>query len=1064
MRRTIALPALLLAAASTAAPVARISNVNIDYVPEYAAQAPDGSWWAIGDGASRDVLVGYRADGTRGSGATTAPNSYALYGMRDGGVLRSTSLERCDLERHDPDGTLRWSHRGRGQNCFQVASDAANNTWIYSQTAPISKYFARVDRNGTLRLDSEIVQLGFELAQSFAGDPVRAGLIVGGTRGNTPALASFSQDVTVRWTWLLPGNQQGAIVRTSVAPDGSIMGVGRVLRENSALLLDVSLAPDGTARRFGIHEGIAADQVVAQADGGDGSNWVVTANDAGLKRLSRIGADGTTWSTPEAEMVCDAESPCTLRAAGGGEVWQVGATDGTQRTSFLRRWAADGRLVLDRSWPNTKHSLAAVSVNGWAVLISRVGFALRRFVTVPRDGVESSLPTTRGPVDTSLRLTGAALDGEGGTYAAVVASDGAGGALVRLDAEGRQRWRAGEDQGWYSTNTPVTNGVRVCVAAIYGVNVPATSFVGRLDCFRASDGTYIYSTTLDGGLPQVMRVLPDGRVLAWFNGNSIIGNGLWLAELDGGGTLVRQVRIGSSGITDGIADDAGNIEVIAGNVYLRADGQGQLTFGPFSSSEIGMDSLARAGDVAIIGGSTSFGSSLGIASAISVLPDNRLGWSRRFDERGVANVRVLDGNAWAATTRRAAAGNASLEPTVVHGIAPGTGESRWRRDELLPVDVESVLTVDATTRAPMLVQGWPGRVRQLLLDGATGAVRRETFVSHGGRGANVALATTLADGSVRTAFSTVGGTDRAAYVATTPAGAATTGFAPAGQPGIAGAWYPVNAAGQGIVIDWIASSRTLFAPWFTYTSTATTTNEPAQQRWYSLQGTVPADATRAELAIYENTGGNFDAAPATTARRVGTASLEFPSCGQATLRYRFDAGTPVVGDGAIALTRLTPRYFACRDADGSLAEAQGAASAGGFEIRQSGAWFAPATSGQGVMLTVVPGDSLFGAWFTYDAAERSDDPTRQSWVTLQAGLAAATGGRVTVPLYRTAGGTFDAAKTTPASTWQVGEATLSFLSCDRARLDYRFDDVEAAAPQRAKTGSIALERLGGCVD
>ena len=182
------------------------------------------------------------------------------------------------------------------------------------------------------------------------------------------------------------------------------------------------------------------------------------------------------------------------------------------------------------------------------------------------------------------------------------------------------------------------------------------------------------------------------------------------------------------------------------------------------------------------------------------------------------------------------------------------------------------------------------------------------------------------------------------------------------------------------------------------------------------------------------------------------------------MRYRFDAGTPVTGDGVIALTRLTPRYFACREAGGAIAEAQGAASAGGFENRQSGAWFAPATSGQGVMLTVAPGDGLFGAWFTYDAAERSDDPTRQSWVTLQAGLANASGGRVVVPLYRTAGGTFDAAKETPPATWQVGEATLSFLSCDRARLDYRFDDSEAAAPQRAKTGSIALERLGGCVD
>src|SRR5207253_7555655 len=113
-----------------------------------------------------------------------------------------------------------------------------------------------------------------------------------------------------------------------------------------------------------------------------------------------------------------------------------------------------------------------------------------------------------------------------------------------------------------------------------------------------------------------------------------------------------------------------------------------------------------------------------------------------------------------------------------------------------------------------------------------------------------------------------------------------------------------------------------------------------------LQGEVPAAATRADLGIYENTGGNFDAPPATTARRVGTASLDLSSCNQATLRYRFDAGTPIAGDGVIALTRLTPRAYACREADGSFAQAEADATRGGFESRQSGAWFAPATAGQ----------------------------------------------------------------------------------------------------------------------
>mgnify|MGYP000491112262 CR=1 FL=1 len=51
-------------------------------------------------------------------------------------------------------------------------------------------------------------------------------------------------------------------------------------------------------------------------------------------------------------------------AAGGGEVWQVGAVDGTQRTSFLRRWAADGTLVLDPTATPERDAARALGERG----------------------------------------------------------------------------------------------------------------------------------------------------------------------------------------------------------------------------------------------------------------------------------------------------------------------------------------------------------------------------------------------------------------------------------------------------------------------------------------------------------------------------------------------------------------------------------------------------------------------------------------------------------------------------------------------------------------------------
>ena len=56
------------------------------------------------------------------------------------------------------------------------------------------------------------------------------------------------------------------------------------------------------------------------------------------------------------------------------------------------------------------------------------------------------------------------------------------------------------------------------------------------------------------------------------------------------------------------------------------------------------------------------------------------------------------------------------------------------------------------------------------------------------------------------------------------------------------------------------------------------------------------------LDIYQNTGGNFNAGPITTAQNVGSATLNFTSCEQGKLDYTFSDGTG--RSGSIPITRL----------------------------------------------------------------------------------------------------------------------------------------------------------------
>lgn len=130
-----------------------------------------------------------------------------------------------------------------------------------------------------------------------------------------------------------------------------------------------------------------------------------------------------------------------------------------------------------------------------------------------------------------------------------------------------------------------------------------------------------------------------------------------------------------------------------------------------------------------------------------------------------------------------------------------------------------------------------------------------------------------------------------------------------------------------------------------------------------------------------------------------------------------------------------------------------ASAAPAFSIVQgvSGAWYNPATSGQGYLFDVRPSDRFFfAALFTYPQAATPAPKlgsADQRWLTLQGTYADA---RATLSIFQTSGGAFDAARAT--STTQVGSASVEFESCTRAIVTY-------SLPQDGLAGTQVLQRL-----
>ena len=116
--------------------------------------------------------------------------------------------------------------------------------------------------------------------------------------------------------------------------------------------------------------------------------------------------------------------------------------------------------------------------------------------------------------------------------------------------------------------------------------------------------------------------------------------------------------------------------------------------------------------------------------------------------------------------------------------------------------------------------------------------------------------------------------------------------------GINGSWYEPATSGQGLVLDLVPASNLLAAYWFTYPL------EGGAREWYLATGDISGD--RVDFTIYQTENGVFDQVSQVETNAVGSATLHFSSCSQASWNYTLETDGI---SGEIPLQRIAPDYF-----------------------------------------------------------------------------------------------------------------------------------------------------------
>lgn len=1060
---------------------------RVDFLPRRILEPDATGFWVTGEGNDSYAMVRYDLTGSPvASRSSTRSYDSQWFPGSDGSLLALDASFAYRMVRYGRAAEVVWATTLESSGSIDTAvADASGAIWVTQWSSPDFR-LSRYSREGVRSLTISDTQLGLASIEHIAGAREGGGVyVVGASLGSAPRamIVRVSPSGSIAWTWRDDAlSVESQFTRLVLDDAGDVVAAG--YSGSAKNLLAISTTPGGALRWRTVLEQAPASTVQSLASRA-GSTYVLDATlvDPGrsltLYRLDGSGANTLRVPLLEADycnrcrVFVDASGAATVVA---GRAVSVGTTPAT---AVVYDVPAAGTAVVKRTYPIDivdSQMLPAGEIIGVANSYRSVGVdsiiagELVRLDTLPGGAL---VPAVAAVLEGGSQLAAQDVAGDGSIVVVTRSYSANRYSISYYEASGRSRWSidgAGSIRGIPSVSL---SPALVCLGMATAPDTTNPTIESAVECLASEDGQQawrrVLTTTQRIGDNLQVKATASRVIAVYSRPTAADVTEYHHASFGAAGQLLHDRTIGTTFAFAREFDASGTALVQIGNFNLMVVGP-DGTSGPMLATELsGQPTVTLGPEAAVVDVNAAY--NYPIRMPVVVRSRTAQGAQRWSVEIGTAlspigSVVAGGGDyyvAWYEFSPPAGA-TESVHLARVSGV---DGAIRWRRTIADWRFAPRRIAFDASTQALVLVSTWPGKTRVSSFDTASGEPRDERFEPCLTAFCVVRSARIDPTGTLRVVSSERDGRGFSFSLNGAVGAGQHRNDIRIDQPGVAGTWYAPYAPGQGFLIDYFPTSRTLFIPWFTYSGTGGM--NPAELRWYSLQGDAGIGARLVELGIFSNERGAFDSGPVTTATRVGSATLAFSSCGRGELRYRFDQPAGGAEAGTISLARLLPASIPCESTTGSQPPEWSTPSAEGFDVRQSGAWYEPSTSGQGVMLSVLPRGLLFGAWFTYDPTARANDATAQHWFTIQGSFQGAGNGSVTLPIYETLGGVFDIAPTlhlyripTFPSTFPVGAATITFTGCANATLEYRFDSSEAAGSFGGLQDRVDLVRLGGC--
>lgn len=1036
-------------------------------------QGRNGSFWTFSiDGVRHTDASGRTTTIYRGPASPDVDDPSFIVGVvtEDGGLLAYDG--HCNVLRVTGDLRATWHESAPFSPCKWVDANTQGISWTGGAVPGDGDQFRQFGPDGSLRRRMRIggdgVLIGLEQLITFkalADDD-----LVVLSRSNTQNSVVTRYRGSARlWRWQ---GEADRMQKFELATDGSVWGLGLSAGSLWATRLDAQ-----GQQQYSRASANADAAVLALAIAPGNALYAVTGDAYPAvppRTLVRIGADGrAAWQQPMCPGTLGTSAQPEIEVGTDGSVANICASSQQQR---LVRRNPDGVVTSETLLPLARTMELQSAPDGTLLVLGHERFNTpfqTRLIAI--DAANQIRPTAVGGLTDGhpLRLFAAQIEADGSSY--LVTQNNffpvppQRYTVSKIGADDTVLWRR-ELPGLPLHGARIETGAgRACVVVVSDVAMiggSARKSTGQ--CLDAATGATVgrvHETPADSGILLQVWPLAGGRVIVVRRSADLMETQVFLND-----QLATSSR--SNLTADRVAvDTAGRTTTASGTVVSRANADLSADFllSPGELVSYVSDfALSEDGGLFIAGRQRQ--SPQDLPALWSISPGGTSRWLAPLSLAGSEAVLTVGADAVFVLEHVHPGSGAVSTPGAARlsRIDRADGRMAWT----YPLEYRAAgpnrvaLSADGTQLLVASVYGNRLHLERLRADVGTLTHSRDVYC--GDRcSAPLALRADTAGTARAVGEITDRVSDVTAAIFTLDHAVADAPRIDVGQPGVAGLWHAPYANGEGLAIDWLPGSNTLFAAWFTHDWGSAYTSRRGL-RWYTLQvNGVPAGVKELELPILRTIGGNFAAGPAVSPdpQPAGQAWLSFSDCSNATLRYRlFDQTGSGFGHertGRITLSRLTPATRDCRLADGSSQPGAGARPpAKGFDARLSGAWYDPAALGQGLQLNIQPDGVFFAPWFTYDPAGAPVSASRQHWFTLQGDLAQARDGRVDLQIIQTTGGGFDSLPTYNANV--VGIATLTVLGCDRATLDYRFTDPLIAGPFADRSGRLMLTRMGDC--